>query len=358
MSAGRHFTHKVQIIFGCWALGWFATDSVDFFHRVPVKHMALAFPLFWLLGFALDVCKIEINKYRVQAYSGKSSGPMGSNSISASARVPSQPLPPSPTVAGPAVPESPTNPITVLETAPLPPWPILKQTPTRDRRRSNSQLKFNVVTTTMDPMAIPMINNQPLDYEPLFTPTLAQRPRGRTTTRRSDVLEARVLGIPMAVPCPRSPTESSALPLTDPKPSMTTTSRVQSTSRPANPSRTASEQGCWEEMSFCECCIDAWLTKSKYCPFCTRDLHNSIVIVLERNKQEEKQELKEWTKGLAMPPDFVPFWRAVYLSYKQEKKVFKKVKKIMTKGWADALPRSDSCFEPSEMVFRPRREMV
>jgi len=62
MSAGRHFTHKVQIIFGCWALGWFATDSVDFFHRVPVKHMALAFPLFWLLGFALDVCKIEINK--------------------------------------------------------------------------------------------------------------------------------------------------------------------------------------------------------------------------------------------------------------------------------------------------------
>jgi len=83
-----------------------------------------------------------------------------------------------------------------------------------------------------------------------------------------------------------------------------------------------------------------------------------VVIVLQRNKQEEKQELKKWTKGLAMPPDFVPYWRAVYLSYKQEKKAFKEVKKNMTKGWADALPRSDSCFEPSETVFRPRREMV
>jgi len=62
MSAGRHFTHKVQTLFGCWAFGWFATDSGDFFHCVPVEHMALAFPLFWLLGFALDVCKIEINK--------------------------------------------------------------------------------------------------------------------------------------------------------------------------------------------------------------------------------------------------------------------------------------------------------
>jgi len=87
-------------------------------------------------------------------------------------------------------------------------------------------------------------------------------------------------------------------------------------------------------------------------------LDDSKVIVLERNEQEEKQELKQWTQDLATPPDFVPVWRAAYLRYKHEKQVFKKVKKNMTKGWADALTRSDCCFEPSEMVFRPRREMV
>jgi len=172
---------------------------------------------------------------------------MASKSISASTRIPSQPLPTSPIAEVPAATESSTSPITVLETAPLPPWPTPKPTP--DSERSRPGRKFTVVKTTMNTMAIPMINDQPLDYEPLFTPRLVQRLRGRTMIRRSDLLEAQALGIPIALNSPGSPTMTSAPPSTNLNPSMTSTHHKRSISRPASPSPTASEQECWERMS-------------------------------------------------------------------------------------------------------------